>query len=115
MGKLRTFEADEKAYKEFKINCDREGVPIGEKINNFIKEYNKNHGDGNPAFTLEPWQKENSMLAIPALMRNGEEIGTYLNKAPKKIIQEIEDQINRVWIDKLNKLFQYGDANRRVV
>ncbi len=74
----------------------------------------KTKGDGNPGFTLDQFQDQ-QMLAIPALMRKGDEIAEYLNHCPDHIVKEITDQINNVWIDKLNKLFQYGDAKMRVV
>lgn len=69
MGKLRTWEADEDEYRKFKEILVKEHLKVGEKINEFIKKFNLEYGDGNPVYELDQWFDNEKMLAIPAHMR----------------------------------------------
>lgn len=76
---LRTFKANDTAYEKFKSICARERTGVGDKINEFIEKYNKEHGDGNPIFTLDHYQDEN-FLATPAYHRPLHAWESYLKK-----------------------------------
>ena len=105
---------DELIIRDLKIEAAKQKIFIKDLQKNILIEWLRNHQDGNPVFTLDQFQDQ-KMLAIPNLMRKGDEIAEYLNNCPDHIVKEITDQINNVWIDKLDKLFQYGDAKMKVV
>jgi len=66
---LRTFATEEELYKKFKAVCSREGANVGDKLNEFIQEYLKEHGDGNPNYALTQWSENPEFMATPALFR----------------------------------------------
>ena len=67
---MRSFEAEKEAYAMFKSILAKDGIDVGEKLNEFIKNFNRNYGDGNPAFTLDPFIKDAEMAAVPAVFRS---------------------------------------------
>ncbi len=93
MGKLKTWEADEKNYQKFKILMAKEGIGVGDKINEFIAEYIKVHGDGNPAYSLDLFIKNAEARATPAVFRSKQDWLTWLeNCTDEKIVQDILSQ-----------------------
>ena len=68
--KLRTFEAEIEAYNKFKATLAIDGEDVGDKLNEFIRNFNKDFGDGNPGYTIDQWFENEKMLAIPATMRD---------------------------------------------
>ncbi|KKK52071.1 hypothetical protein LCGC14_3108620 [marine sediment metagenome] len=76
---LRTFETDEEKWVQFKALCAKEGVKIGKKLNDFIDKEIKEHGDGNPAFTLDQFVDNPGMQAVPAFYRTAEDWEKYLS------------------------------------
>ena len=89
---LRTFETEEELYQKFKEICLREGVKVGDKLNEFLKEYIKVHGEGNPVHPLDKWQDED-FKSFPAFK---ERLTTkwipYLEKCNEKELQEVAEQ-----------------------
>ena len=96
---LRTFETSKENYNDFKKNCDREGIPVGKKINDLISDYNKIHGSGNPIYKLDMFQDPN-FKAVPALMENIDlKWVPYLQtRKTKEDYVEIIEQSNKVFI-----------------
>lgn len=93
MEKMRTWKADEVNYKKFKILMAKEGIGIGDKINEFIAEYIKVHGDGNPAYSLDLFVKNAAMKAVPAVFRNKQDWFNWLSKiTDEKMLQDILSQ-----------------------
>lgn len=87
---LRTFETDEEKWVQFKALCAKEGVKIGKKLNDFIDKEIKEHGDGNPAFTLDQFVDNPGMQAVPAFYRTAEDWEKYLyNLTNKDELQKI--------------------------
>jgi len=95
--KLRTFEAVDEEYIEFKALCAKERIGVGEKLNEFIAKYLKEHGDGNPQFTLEQFEDPN-FIACPAFYRDGLAWESYMKQATPEELSKIRDQV--VLIDK---------------
>jgi hypothetical protein len=54
-------------YAEFKKIAAREGKTMSELIREFILDYVKKHGEGNPIYKLDKWQDNPSFKAYPAL------------------------------------------------
>ena len=104
---LRTFETKDESYKKFKEICTREGVKIGDKLNEFIIEYIKVHGEGNPVYPLDKWQDQ-KFKAFPAFMeRMTTTWNPYLDKCDEKELKEIAEHAEAI----LNKAI---DTRRRL-
>jgi len=90
---MRSFEAEEEAYKKFKSTLALDGQDVGEKINEFIRNFNKEFGDGNPGFSLDPFMDNESMAAVPAVFRKREDWITWLkNCKNEEFLQEVMGQ-----------------------
>lgn len=94
---LRTFETSKENYNDFKKNCNREGIPVGKKINDLISDYNKIHGSGNPIYKLDMFQDPN-FKAVPAFMENIDKWIMHLQKSNDKDLDEIMEQSNKISI-----------------
>jgi len=66
---MRSFEAEKDEYNVFKGILAKEGIDVGEKLNDFIKKFNRDFGDGNPGYILDQWFDNDAMAAVPAVMR----------------------------------------------
>ena len=102
--KLRSFQADEKQYSIFKSNLAKEGEDLGDKINEFIATYNKEHGDGNPAYKITDFQ-DKDFIATPALARNPEAIRKYLESiygTPEW--DKISNIVQQNWVNQFNQV-----------
>ncbi len=86
---LRTFETDSEKWDKFKALCAKEGIKLGEKLNEFIDKELKEHGDGNPAYTIDQFVENPSMKAVPAFFRTPEDWEKYLYDLPAKELQDI--------------------------
>ena len=75
--------------------------------------YNKEHGDGNPNFTLDQFDQE-EMKAVPAVFRDRNYWNNYINKLNDIDLKELESKIYTIK-DGIDKKLQYGDAKMRVV
>ena len=104
---LRTFETDEEKYTKFKEICLKEGQRVGDKLNEFIEDNIKKHGDGNPAFTLDQFQDQ-SMKAVPAVFRDFNTWKSYLSSINKKEFAEFEAQMNTI-------ITAYKSASKKVL
>jgi len=70
---MRSFEADKEEYQQFKAILAKDGEDVGEKLNQFIKKFNQEYGDGNPGFSLDQFFENDAMLAVPAVFRSRED------------------------------------------
>lgn len=87
---MRSFEAEKEAYNKFKSILAKDGQDVGEKLNEFIKKFNNEFGDGNPAFTLDPFIKDAAMAAVPAVFRSTEDwLKWMLTCDDEKFLQDI--------------------------
>lgn len=86
---LRTFETDEEKWTKFKALCAKEGIKIGKKLNEFIDKELKEHGDGNPAYTIDHFVDNPQMKAVPAFFRTAEDWEKYLYELPESELQNI--------------------------
>jgi len=57
----------EALFEEFKKIAKREGKSMAQMIKEFMADYIKKHGQGNPAFSLEKWVQDPGFKAYPAL------------------------------------------------
>ncbi len=107
--KLRTFEADIEEYRKFKSTLTKDGKDVGEALNEFIKKFNLEYGDGNPAYTIDQWFDKNAMLAIPAVMRAADDWGNwYFDCNDKEMIQKIIWQSQMIGARGAKRLQQIG-------
>ena len=89
---LRTFETTEELYKAFKALCVKERTAVGAKLNEFIEKYIKEHGDGNPQFTMDQFEDPN-FIACPAFYRTGQDWKTWLQKQDEQEREKVKQQI----------------------
>jgi len=94
---IKAWKANEDEYFEFKALCLKERTGVGEKLNEFIAQYLKEHGDGNPQFTLEQFEDPN-FIACPAFYRDATAWESYMKQATPEELSKIRDQV--VLIDK---------------
>ena len=77
--------------------ANRERVNLSNIIIDALKEYLKNHGDGNPAFTLDQFA-DPDFSVCPAFYRDGSIWEKYIKKADKKEAKakrEKEDELEK--------------------
>jgi len=60
-------EEDLDTIKEFKKIAAREGKPTSQILKEFMRDYIKKHGEGNPNFSIEKWVKDPKFQAFPTL------------------------------------------------
>ena len=97
---------DPAKYEELKLILFREKSTFQNWLGQQIDTYLKNHGDGNPNFTLDQFDSE-TFQACPAFFRDMKTWEGYL----KKIVQdpkrwtEFDTQLNSL-LSKTNKVFK---------
>lgn len=90
---MRSFEAEKEAYQQFKAILAKDGIDVGEKLNQFIKKFNKEFGDGNPGFSLDQFINNEKMKAVPAVFRRKEDwLAWVLQCKDEKLLQDIISQ-----------------------
>lgn len=90
---MRSFEAEKEEYQQFKAILAKDGQDVGEKLNEFIKKFNKEFGDGNPAFSLDQFINNEKMKAVPAVFRSKEDWLAWVLKCDdEKLLQEVLGQ-----------------------
>lgn len=100
--KMRSWEADIKAYNKFKSIISAHGGDVGDELNNLIKNYNKDHGDGNPTYKITDYQEED-FLCTPALSRDPKIIRAYLEKIyGTSQWEKISTMLQESWINQVN-------------
>jgi len=109
---LKTFKADDVSYEKFKSICAREHTGVGDKLNEFIEKYNKEHGDGNPNYSLDLFDHE-EMKAVPAVFRTRDDWKEYIEKLPPKEAQELLWQVQTI-NSLTEKKVNYGTTNVRI-
>ncbi len=100
------FNTEKEVYETFKDVCRRERVDIGKKINELIIIYVKEHGDGNPNYSLDLFDHE-EMKAVPAVFRSLPEWQEYISYMNEKDFREMESQVYAIK-DKLDKRWEKG-------
>ena len=94
---MTTFQIDKDLWTDFKVLMARENRPAGNALTEMIEKYLKEHGDGNPQFTLEQFEDPN-FIACPAFYRDGLAWESYMKQATPEELSKIRDQV--VLIDK---------------
>ena len=104
----RTFQAEKGEYLKFKSTLAKDGKDVGETINEFIRKFNLEFGDGNPAFVMDQWFENPKMIAIPAVMRAADDWWKwYVDCKEKKMIQEIVWQAQMIAARGTKRLQQF--------
>ena len=93
--KTITNKVNKEEFERLKINLLKERIGIGDWLNIVMEDYNKKHGDGNPAYTLDHFNNE-SFLVTPAYHRPLSVWKSFLLKCPDKEYKE--------WVSQLESL-----------
>lgn len=87
---MRSFEAEKDPYNEFKSILAKDGQDVGEKLNEFIKKFVKEFGDGNPGYSLDLFIDNSAMAAVPAIFRSTKDwLKWVLQCDDEKFLQDI--------------------------
>jgi len=97
---------DEEMWSDLKILSARERRPIKVIGKELFADYLKEHGDGNPNFTLDQFDHE-QMKAVPAVFRDLPFWQKYINGMNEKDFREMESQVYAIK-DKLDKKWERG-------
>ena len=103
---LRTFETDEDEYQKLKEICLREKCRVGDKLNELIAEYIKQHGSGNPVYQLDNW-KDPDFKVCPAFFHNSGTIHEYMMKCKDNEFATHKFKLNE-WIHAFKQ--RYGES-----
>ena len=97
---------DPDKYEDLKLILFREKSTFQNWLAEQIDTYLKNHGDGNPNFTLDQFDSE-TFQACPAFFRDMKTWEGYLSKIVKdpKRWNEFDTQLNSL-LSKTNKVFK---------
>ena len=87
---LRTFNAIEEAYIEYKRIMTRNGITVGQDLNGHIAETVKNHSTGNDQFLIDQWVDESDMKAVPAFFSDNQKWKEYADKLTKHEFNDLE-------------------------
>lgn len=73
----------------------KERVNISMVIIDAMKEYVVKHGDGNPVFTLDPFQDADFQVC-PAVFRSATRWGKYYSEITKETYKDIDSQLSMI-------------------
>lgn len=80
-------------HDRFMKICQREGISPADKINEWIKQYNRIHGDGNPQYTITQFVENSDFKAVPALLSPTEKWREFLASAELEEVLQITQQV----------------------
>ena len=83
---------EQELVDEFHHIAVREHKPLKELHKEILEQYIREHGEGNPGFTLDQFQDSN-MKAIPATMRSLDFWQEYINGMTETEYRDLEPQI----------------------
>lgn len=92
-SRMTTFVFDAKTLNSFKNLATKEGKSMRDLLQDYMADYIKIHGDGNPSFTLEQFLDPN-FKAVPAVFRDAKTWQEYLASRNKTELKEFESQMN---------------------
>jgi len=95
--RMTTFVLDSQTLNDFKSIITREGKSMKSMVEQFMGDYIKTHGDGNPAFTLDQF-KDPNFVACPAFYRDNTAWKNYMKKLDNKELEKIKQQV--IMLDK---------------
>lgn len=90
--KLVNFRMDEDEYVKFKLLAMKERKTVKDLTSTLIKDYLKEHGDGNPQYTIEQFQ-DPDFMACPAFYRDGLAWENYIKQATPEEKEKLKAQI----------------------
>ena len=71
---------DEEVFKKVREIAFREGKDVSELTFEMYEKYIKEHGDGNPIYSLEKWTENPEFMATPAFFSKADRIKAYFSK-----------------------------------
>ena len=88
--RMTSFVLDIELLNRFKKIAGREETSMTDLLTNFMKEYIKQHGDGNPSFELTQWIDNEDFKVVPALWSKVENWNKYLSGCTKQELENLE-------------------------
>tara|TARA_R110002020_G_scaffold46132_1_gene131413 strand:+ start:665 stop:994 length:330 start_codon:yes stop_codon:yes gene_type:complete len=85
-------ETEDGVYADFKVIMARERTAINQWFTEQMKKYIKEHGDGNPIYTIDKFVDPN-FKPCPAFYSSNETLINYLKKLSTKAHKEYDQQL----------------------
>ena len=111
--KLMAFLIPEEIHIEVKKLAVMDKKTLKEYLKEIVLEHVKNHGDGNPGFTMDQFIEEPEMKAVPAFFRNRDDWLDYIEKLSEKDAKELLCQAQTI-NSMADKKVNYGSATANV-
>ncbi len=82
-----TSSIEKELYERFKEVAWRERKPMNVLIQEFMKKYIKEHGEGNPLYQIDKWIENPELIATPAFFEDIEKWKAYVKRIddPKEL------------------------------
>jgi len=90
--RMTSFVLDAEMLNDFKSIITREGKTMKSMVEQFMGDYIKTHGDGNPSFTIDQFVDPN-FVACPAFYRDVTAWDKYMSKQDPKELEKIKQQV----------------------
>lgn len=93
-----------KLWEEFQKIAKREGKTASELFEQILAEYIKEHGEGNPVYSLDKWNENNFFVAYPAVAESWDkklknfsvneliELGLHVARRNSELITELRNR-----------------------
>lgn len=104
-----TFNSEHDLIEKFKQTADREKKAYSDLFSEFMQEYIKIHGDGNPIYTLDKWQDPDFQIT-PAFFRNVDAWKNHYDKMGKAEYEKTDNQLNTIIYLHNQKLKEFSNG-----
>ena len=88
---------EEPTWEAFQEICDTDRESTSLKINEILAKYVKEHGSGNPQYSLDQWKLNMDFMVTPAFFETVHKWMRYVNDIddPKEI-KKLEDKLSQI-------------------
>lgn len=104
---LSAFLIDDAVKSALKIQAAKERKDMSVIVEDLLKKYLQEHGDGNPAYSLEHWQAKADFKVTPAFFETNQKWDAYLKQCSRKELEQVEGkaihirgQARKYWLEK---------------
>ena len=111
--KLMAFYLPEEIHTLIKKLAVMDHKTLKQYLREIVLVHAKDHGDGNPGFTMDQFIEEPEMKAVPAFFRNRDDWLDYIEKLSEKDAKELLCQAQTI-NSMADKKVNYGSATASI-